>query len=248
MKEFSIREGTLEVTGNAIITIADGSSVTVTIKPEKDSTIELRVGSNCRVNSFVIQEKEAGVIQTNYVGSNSILHSQCLWLSECRGKVFNRLEGTGSQAYDLHIFVGKGSEKLQLDAVLRHIGKDTKGNILVKGIVKDSAMVKLDGMIKIDKDGSGANSLLSEHVMLLNPGAHAEAKPELEIENDDVSSTHTASVSQIDEDKIFYLTSRGMSKEDARKLIIEGFLESGIKNVQDEAMRKQFREKAFALL
>ncbi|MEW6722996.1 MAG: SufD family Fe-S cluster assembly protein, partial [Candidatus Micrarchaeota archaeon] len=124
----------------------------------------------------------------------------------------------------------------------------TKGNILVKGIVKDKGAATLDGMIKIEKGGGGAESFLSEHVMHLNPGAHASANPELEIENNDVSSRHAASVSRIDEEKIFYLTTRGISREDAKKLIVEGFLESALGRIRDEKMRKELSGKVMAAI
>jgi Fe-S cluster assembly scaffold protein SufB len=84
--------------------------------------------------------------------------------------------------------------------------------------------------------------------MLLNPGAHADANPELEIKNNDVQSTHAATVSPIDEEKIFYLMSRGVSREKARRMIVEGFLEAGIEKIKDENFRKIFIERAVAAL
>lgn len=153
----------------------------------------------------------------------------------------NILEGNNSEAYDLHIFVEK--EMLRLNTILRHVGKSTKGSILVRGVVKGNGSAELDGLIKIEKSGSGAESILKDHVMLLNPGAHAIAKPDLDIENNDVSSTHAASVSQIDANKLFYLASRGIAAEDAKKLIVKGFLESEINNIKDQDVRSEFLEK-----
>jgi Fe-S cluster assembly scaffold protein SufB len=103
-------------------------------------------------------------------------------------------------------------------------------------------------MIKIEKSGGGAESFLSEHVMLLDPGAHATANPELEIENNDVSSRHAASVSQIDSEKIFYLMSRGLSREESRKMIIEGFLESAIADIPEGKMREELMKKTMAAI
>lgn len=236
----------IEITKNAVVEIADHSHATVMIRPETDCRVELNIGRDCRLQTYIVQEKNASVEQVNHVGPGSVVNTSCVWLSGGAGKVMNSLEGERSEAYDLHVFVEKGENKLHLDSVLRHAGKDTKGNILVKGIVKDNAVAKLDGMIKIEKGGGGAESFLSEHVMLLNPGAHATANPELEIENNDVSSRHAASVSQIDEEKIFYLMARGISRQDSRKLIIEGFLESAIERVMDGKMKKMLMEKVLA--
>ncbi len=236
----------IEIVSDSAVDIPDGSSATVVIRPEKDSKVELRIGKGCSVDSYIIQEREASVSQTNHVGESSVVRSHCLWLSGGRGRVHSLLEGRKAEAYDTHLFVERDSDSLSLDTVLKHIAKDTRGDITVKGVVKDKAEARLEGTITVGKGGSGAESLLSEHVMLLNPGAHATASPELEIENDDVSSTHAASVSQIDEKKIFYLMSRGVSREDAKKLIVEGFLDSGIGRIPDKAFRKEFMAKTSA--
>jgi Fe-S cluster assembly scaffold protein SufB len=95
-------------------------------------------------------------------------------------------------------------------------------------------------MIKIEKNGAGAESFLTQNVILLSPSSHATANPELEIENNDVSSRHAASVSQIDQDKIFYLMSRGISQKDSRKLIVDGFLEAVIEKISIEKVRTLF--------
>lgn len=237
-----------EIQGDAQVDIADGSIATIIIKPEKDSKVVLSIGKGCKVRSFVIQEKKASVEQINHVGEDSVIHTYSLWLSDGSGKLLNSLEGARSEAYDVQVFVEKGADRLHLDSVLRHAEKDTKGNILVKGIVRDNAAAKLDGMIKIEKSGGGAESFLSEHVMLLDPGAHATANPELEIENNDVSSRHAASVSQIDSEKIFYLMSRGLSREESRKMIIEGFLESAIADIPEGEMREELMKKTMAAI
>jgi Fe-S cluster assembly scaffold protein SufB len=233
-----------EVTEDARVEVADGAEATLVIMPRGDMSVEVFTGRGCRLSSYILQERGSKVRQTNHVGEGSVVSTCSLWLEDGGGTVLNSLEGRGAEAYDLHIFVERGERKLHLDSILRHAERDTKGDILVKGIVRDNAAARLDGMIKIEKNGAGADSFLSEHVMLLNPGAHASANPELEIENNDVTSRHAASVSQIDEEKIFYLVSRGLGREEARRLIIEGFMESAIDRVGDPKMRKRFAELA----
>jgi len=233
----------LEITEDASIVIEDNSTSTILVKPKKDITLELKIGKNCKVSSFLIQEHDVSIVQKNCIGEMSVVHSNCLWLNEGKGKVCNILEGRKAEAYDLHIFVGKRDNRLHLDTLLRHVAEETKGNVLVKGIADNKAIANLDGMIKVDETGDGADSMLSEHVMLLSEEAHATANPGLEIKNNNVSSTHAASVSPIDEEKIFYLTSRGLSRENAKRLVVEGFLESGVDRIQNEEFRRLFLEK-----
>ncbi len=236
-------EKTIELTNTTSLEIEDQSSVVILITPKSDSKVSVKIGKNCRVSSFIIQQDTFSLEQINSIGENSQINTFALWLGSGTGKILNHLDGKKSQAYDVEIFIQNKENKIHLDSVLKHGNDDTKGNILIKGIVKDNASVKIDGMIKIEKNGGGAESFLSEHVMLLNPGAHATANPELEIENNDVSSRHAASISQIDEEKIFYLISRGVNREQARNMIIYGFLESAINKIEDEKIRESFMEK-----
>ncbi len=236
----------LEIRGDAVVNVPDGTEGKIVVRPSGEADVTVLIGKGCRLEIYTVQEAGASVRQVNRVGEGSRVDSFSVWLGGGKGSMLNSLEGPRAEAYDVQVFVEGGEEKLRLDSVLRHASSGTKGNILVKGVVKDSASAKLDGMIKIEKDGGGAESFLSEHVILLNPGAHASANPELEIENNDVSSRHAASVSQIDEEKIFYLCSRGLRREEARKMIIEGFLEAAIGRVPDEGMRKKMMDKAMA--
>jgi len=80
-------------------------------------------------------------------------------------------------------------------------------------------------MIKIGKNAKASESYLAGHAILLDKGAKSDSIPGLEIETNEVKATHSASVAQMDEDQMFYLMSRGYSKEGARKVIIDGFLE-----------------------
>ena len=247
MEKKTVSDGErVELRSSAAVEVPDGSRATVVIRPSGRMKVDLALGRGCRVDSFVIQEEAASLEQRNHVGPGSVINTSSVWLSGGEGKVENSLEGEGAKAYDLHVFVERGENRLHLDSVLRHAEKGTKGNILVKGIARESGSARLDGMIKIEKNGGGAESFLSEHVMLLNPGAHATANPELEIENNDVQSRHAASVSRIDEEKIFYLMSRGISREDSKKLIVEGFLESALERIEDPEMRKELTGKVMA--
>ncbi|MGV8085709.1 MAG: SufD family Fe-S cluster assembly protein [Candidatus Bilamarchaeum sp.] len=235
----------IEISKDSVILIPDNSDIKLTFRPKNESKVELKVGKNCRVSTLIINSEKCSIRQDNLVGENSIIHSYGVWTNNATGEIFNHLIGENSEAYDLHLFNEKNENKLAINSVLRHANKNTKGNITVRGIAGDSARVKLDGMIKIEKNGGGAESFLTQNVILLNPKSHATANPELEIENNDVSSRHAASVAQIDEEKIFYLMSRGVSREEARKMIVSGFLEAIVEKIEDDEIRGQINKKIF---
>jgi Fe-S cluster assembly scaffold protein SufB len=97
--------------------------------------------------------------------------------------------------------------------------------VLAKSVLKDNAKSLFKGMIKIRKNAKASESYLAGHAILLDKGAKSDAIPGLEIENNEVKATHSASVAQMDEEQAFYLMSRGFSKDSTRRIIIDGFLE-----------------------
>ncbi len=105
-----------------------------------------------------------------------------------------------------------------------HKVPNTFGRVVIKGVAANGARVTVDGMVKIEKGAIKTDSFLEMRILLLDKKSWAVAEPKLEIENNDVRASHAATVGKIDEDQIFYLTSRGVATDDAKKLIVSGFL------------------------
>src|SRR6188472_86988 len=143
----------------------------------------------------------------------------------CRFKTDSVMKGSGARAEDVEIVFGTNNQSFDISSNLDHIGFSTRGKVLVKSIVKDAAKSLFKGMIKIRKDAQTSESYLAGHAILLNKGAQADAIPGLEIETNEVKATHSASVSQIDEEQIFYLMCKGLDRESAKREIINGFVE-----------------------
>lgn len=99
-----------------------------------------------------------------------------------------------------------------------------KGEVVVKVVVMDNGFLDLSGIIKIKKRANMAEAFLRQKVLLVGQNSRAEARPELEIETDEVKASHAASVGRIDEEEIFYLMSRGLERDEAIELIISAFL------------------------
>ena len=115
-----------------------------------------------------------------------------------------------------------GEYKLRVVADHRVMG--TKGRITVKAVVGANARVAIKGVIKIAKEAQETDAFLEIRVLLLDSTAYATADPELEIEANNVKASHAASIGQIDPEQVMYLMSRGLSMEEAKSMIINGFL------------------------
>ena len=152
-----------------------------------------------------------------------------------RCKVDNILEGTGAAAEHFNVIFANNAQISDVTANMIHIKANTMGRVLSKSIVKDTARSLFKGMIRIAKDAKGSESYLASHAIILNKGARADSIPALEIETNEVKATHSASVAQIDEEQIFYMMSRGMSRDDAKRAIVFGFVEPLLKRLSKDA-------------
>jgi Fe-S cluster assembly scaffold protein SufB len=151
-----------------------------------------------------------------------------LWagLGGFRSKARNdtRLVGQGSMVEDLQLFYGSGDQSYDSSIHLTHLGTDTHGQSITRGVFTDRARGMSRGLVRIEKDANKTLSFISEHAMLLARGARSDTIPILEILCRDVKATHSTSVHPVDPEQVFYLESRGIAEADAVRMIGEGFL------------------------
>lgn len=136
------------------------------------------------------------------------------------------LEGDNSKLTILGLLVGKNDDTLQLKINVTHKGKDTKSEVILKGVLKDRTKVNFEGLVKIENGAKQTNAWLGSNFLLLSDQAKGRAVPSLEILENDIKAGHAATVGKINEIELFYLMSRGLSENKAKGLIVEGFLQS----------------------
>jgi Fe-S cluster assembly protein SufD len=135
------------------------------------------------------------------------------------------LSEPGAKVTILGAFRAKDQENTEVSVAIRHTAPNTQANTILHGVASDQAKIKFVGRILIEPKCGNINSFLTERVLLLSDEAKAECVPDLEIESDDVKCSHAASISRIPDDQLFYLMSRGISRNQAEDLIVEGFLD-----------------------
>lgn len=134
------------------------------------------------------------------------------------------LKGNGSSSDSKVICVGTGEQKLNLTTRAVHFGKMSSSDMITRAVMRDDSTAIINGITKIEKGATGANGQQTEKVLMLSPKARGDANPILLIDEDDVKAGHAASVGQVNPEQVYYLMSRGISKEIAQRLIIYGFL------------------------
>jgi len=140
------------------------------------------------------------------------------------------------------VSVGRGSQKQNFTAKIVHYGLNSEGYILQHGVMKDAASAIFNGIGKVEHGATKSNAEQESRVLMLSSDARGDANPILLIEEDDVTAGHAASVGRVDPEQLFYLMSRGISKEEAERLVIHGFLAPVVKQLPIEAVKNQLRE------
>jgi Fe-S cluster assembly scaffold protein SufB len=165
-----------------------------------------------------------------------------------KSRIDNHLVGRGSGVKQVEIGFGGGKQLFDATSYTRHIGQDTTGDLLSKGVFLDRARGYYKGMIDIERTAKGTDSFLGEFAMLMTKQARSVTIPSLEIDQPDVRrASHASSVGPIDDTQVFYLMSRGIPRETARKFIVLGFLEPVVARIPlpeaQDRLRRLLEEK-----
>jgi len=144
------------------------------------------------------------------------------------------LMGEGAHGEVLSIaFSGKGQEQDTGGKVV-HLADNTTSVITSKSISKGGGIASYRGLVKVEKGVRNVKSRVVCDALILDDQSQSNTYPYMEIDSDDVSVEHEARVSQISEDQLFYLMSRGMSEEEASAMIVNGFLDPLVKQLPME--------------
>ena len=120
--------------------------------------------------------------------------------------------------------IGGGSSTLEIVTTVRHIGVAATSRQTIRSVLGGNATGSYLGKVAVARNAQQTDSVQSVKAMLLDRGATANAKPELEIYADDVKCAHGATVGELDPEQLFYAAARGLDPVSARALLLEGFV------------------------
>jgi Fe-S cluster assembly protein SufD len=133
--------------------------------------------------------------------------------------------------------IGDGPSTNEIVTNVKHIGERGRSRQTVRSVLGGSAVGSYLGKVEVARGAQQTDGEQSVKAMLLNRGATANCKPELEIFADDVKCAHGATVGELDETQLFYAMSRGLDPASARALLLEGFVMGLWDDIADEAQR-----------
>jgi Fe-S cluster assembly protein SufD len=149
------------------------------------------------------------------------------------------LDGEGASGELLGIYFPRGHQQMEYRTLQVHASPNTKSNLLYKGALQEKSKTIFHGVIQVHKGAQRTDAYQANKNILLSSGAHADSIPVLEIEANDVRCTHGATVGPIDEEVLYYLMSRGLSRSESTRMLVMGFLIPVIDMIPVTAMREE---------
>jgi Fe-S cluster assembly protein SufD len=222
-----------------LIQVGEGASLTLLLHASsKNGTsqqslfagnVEIVLEKNARLKFIELQDFDSQV--WNLTQERAVLgeKAELEWIFGVLGSQLTKttteicLNGAGSSAKSSGFYFSNLNQHFDLDTRIQHKAPSTTSNFVYKGVLLDQSRSVWQGMIYVAPEAVKADGYQGNQNLLLSHQARADSIPALEILADDVQCSHGATVGSLDPDQLFYMESRGISRQDAEKLIIQGF-------------------------
>ncbi len=147
--------------------------------------------------------------------------------------------GEGADARALGLFFASDDQHFEHRVISRHEAPNAYSNLLYKGAIKDTAHTIFFGNLLVPPGAPGTDAYQTNRNLVLNEGARADTIPFLEIETAEVKCSHAGAVSRVDDEHLFYLESRGVPRDTAKQLIVEGFCQEVLDQIELTEIREE---------
>jgi Fe-S cluster assembly scaffold protein SufB len=149
----------------------------------------------------------------------------------------------GSDMRHTGMYFTEREEHLDLFTTDKHEQGHTTGDTVWKGALTGDSRASYEGLIHIVPGAQETNTYLQTHSMLLSPKARGDAIPSLIVQTDNVSASHGGTVGELDEEQIYYMMSRGLSRREAVRVLVEGYFEEVVQRLEDPGLEALVRRR-----
>ena len=245
-----------------VIVAGEGSRVTVVERYAGfsdagclvNAVTDIAAGRDSTVVHYRIQEDgpEAFHIATlrsrQGAGSRFAAHSVSLGARLSRSDVHAVLDGEGATCLLNGLYLGNGEQHVDHFTTIDHAKPEGSSREYYRGILDGRSRGVFRGRVIVRKDAQKTDARQANGNLLLSREAEADSRPQLEIHADDVKCTHGATVGPLDEEKVFYIRSRGIDESSARGLLAYAFAADILRRFDLPDVRRTFEEKLLAWL
>jgi Fe-S cluster assembly protein SufD len=204
---------------------------------------EVVLHENAKLNSYRLQNEDENSVQVNTTQvklerySNYTTSTFTFNGAVVRNNLNVVIASELSEANLNGLFISSGNKLIDNHTLVDHQMPNCQSNELYKGIAKDKSTGVFNGKIYVRKDAQKTNAYQSSKNILLSEDATINTKPQLEIYADDVKCSHGTSTGKVDDAALFYLKSRGIGDENARKLLLQAFAQEVIDKIEIEELK-----------
>lgn len=244
-----------QLTASLTITVEAGAEVTFIERQSgegaywKNIDLQFNVAENAKVRHYRFCEEDPFCVVTERTHINVARDARynMVTISGCAGfgrAEFNvKMNGQGGECDLAGLALLAGKQHGDTTIVVDHVAPHCRSSQFFKNVLNDQSRGVFQGKIHVHKDAQKTDGYQLSNNLLLSHLAEMDVKPELEIYADDVKCSHGCTTGQLDETPLFYLMSRGISKDDARRLLLESFMGEVLEKISNDDVRTLFEER-----
>ena len=228
------------------VSIGQNSSVDLLLlglRNENNISINIDDNSSVKLSALVLDLVTDFCINAN-VNENSTLNAYLadFIIGKCKGKIDVNLNKENATINWLSSSLSINNDNKELDVSVNHNSPRTFAQIDSYGVCRNNGKLLFSGICHIFNGSHGSKAHQNAKIMVFDKVSNGIARPILKIDDNDIEASHAAIVGKINDEHIFYLTSRGLSEDEAKRLITLGYLKPILKGFDDEDIRNEIEQ------
>ncbi|WP_323675134.1 Fe-S cluster assembly protein SufD [Halorubellus sp. PRR65] len=251
MNSRSLFNYTLVVTeASSSVTILERQSTGDALEGERyySGVVEVVAGENSRVQYGALQNLDEETYNYTLKRGHADTYATVDWIEGnvgsrlTKSSVETYLQGDSSETKTVGAFFGHEDQHFDVAARVWHEGEHTTADLVTRGVLDDHSRSVYEGVQDVGTDAWDTSSYQRENTLMLSDESEADASPKLIINNHDTEASHSATVGQVDEQDLFYMTSRGVHPQVAKNMLVEGFFVPVLDEVDVDELRDDLEE------
>jgi Fe-S cluster assembly protein SufD len=210
--------------------------------------VEAVAGENAHIQYGALQNLSEETYNYQVKRGHADTYGQVNWIEGNIGtrltktSVETRLLGDGSESRIVGAFFGHEDQHFDVGSRVWHEAENTTGDLVTRGVLDDEARSVYEGVQDVGSGAWNTNSYQRENTLMLSDESEADASPKLIINNHDTEASHSATVGQVDDEDLLYMTSRGIDEDNATDMLVEGFFVPVLEEVAVDELRDDLSE------
>ena len=210
--------------------------------------VEAIAGENAHIQYGALQNLSEETYNYQVKRGHAGTYGQVNWIEGNIGtrmtktSVETRLLGDSSESTIVGAFFGHEDQHFDLASRVWHEAEHTTADLVTRGVLDDGARSVYEGVQDVGQEAWDTNSYQRENTLMLSDESEADASPKLIINNHDTEASHSATVGQVDQEDLLYMTSRGIGEERATNMLVEGFFVPVLEEVAVDELREDLED------